>query len=70
MGANEPTHAVDVTDTVDAGIVSLRAHGAYLLGLGRDFDPDGFVRAMTVTAGPRVGVAHAVAFGRVQIQGR
>ena len=44
MGSNEPTHAVDVTDTIDVGVESLRAHDAYLTGLGRDFDPDEFLR--------------------------
>jgi LmbE family N-acetylglucosaminyl deacetylase len=69
MGANEPSHAVDVTDHLTAGVDSLRAHGAYLSGLGRDFDPEEFVRAMTATAGPAIGVPHAVAFGRIQLQG-
>ena len=51
MGALEPTHAVDVTDTLPAGVDSLRAHQAYLDGLGRDFDPDQFLRAVTTGAG-------------------
>jgi LmbE family N-acetylglucosaminyl deacetylase len=29
-----PTHFVDVTDTIDAGVASLREHKAYLDGLG------------------------------------
>ena len=69
MGANAPTHAVDVTDHLDAGVDSLRAHEAYLRGLGRDFDPEEFVRAMTGMAGPTIGVRHAVAFGRIQLDG-
>ncbi|WP_281689929.1 PIG-L deacetylase family protein [Pseudonocardia thermophila] len=69
MGANEPTHAVDVVDHLDAGIASLRAHQAYLRGLGRDFDPEQFVRAMTAMAGPTIGARHAVAFGQIQLQG-
>ena len=69
MGAGEPTHAVDVTGTVDAGVESLRAHEAYLKGLGREFDPDAFVRGLTAMAGPAIGVRHAVAFGRIQLQG-
>lgn len=40
-GSPEPTHAVDVTDTVPAGIASLKAHAAYLAGLGAaGADPD------------------------------
>jgi hypothetical protein len=60
---------VDVVDRLDAGIASLRAHEAYLRGLGRDFDPEQFVRAMTAMAGPAIGVRHAVAFGQIQLQG-
>ena len=69
MGANAPTHAVDVTDHLDAGIDSLRAHEAYLRGLGREFDPEEFVRGMTAMAGPMIGARHAVAFGRIQLDG-
>lgn len=69
MGSNHPTHAVDVTDTLDVGIESLEAHGVYLDGLGRDFDPAEFLRRMTVRPGRALGVEHAVAFGRVQLAG-
>jgi LmbE family N-acetylglucosaminyl deacetylase len=69
MGSNRPTHAVDVTDTLDAGIESLEAHRAYLDGLGRDFDPAEFLRGMTIGAGRALGVKHAVAFGRIQLGG-
>jgi LmbE family N-acetylglucosaminyl deacetylase len=63
MGALEPTHAVDVTHTLPAGIDSLRAHRAYLDGLGRDFDPDQFLRAVTAGAGQALGVQHPIALG-------
>ena len=53
MGADDPTHAVDVTDSLAAGVASLRAHRAYLDGLGRDFDPEQFLRAVTAGAGER-----------------
>jgi LmbE family N-acetylglucosaminyl deacetylase len=69
MGAGDPSHAVDVTDTVEVGIESLRAHQVYLRGLGRQFDPAAFVHTMTAMAGPHIGVAHAVAFGQIQVQG-
>lgn len=69
MGSNHPTHAVDVTSTLDAGIESLEAHRAYLDGLGRDFDPAEFLRAMTIEPGRALGVKHAVAFGRIQLAG-
>src|ERR1039457_582603 len=41
-GTGNPTHFVDVTGTIDAGIASLREHRAYLGGLGGDLDPDEF----------------------------
>jgi LmbE family N-acetylglucosaminyl deacetylase len=69
MGSNRPTHAVDITTTLDAGIESLEAHRTYLDGLGRDFDPGEFLRAMTIEPGRVLGVKHAVAFGRVQLAG-
>ncbi|MCF7547459.1 PIG-L deacetylase family protein [Pseudonocardia sp. WMMC193] len=69
MGASPPTHAVDVTDHLDAGIASLQAHEAYLRGLGRDFDPDEFVRGITAMAGPAISARHAVAFGQIHLQG-
>jgi hypothetical protein len=37
--------------------------------LGRVFDPEQFVRSLTAMAGPAIGVPHAVAFGRIQLQG-
>jgi LmbE family N-acetylglucosaminyl deacetylase len=69
MGVEDPTHAVDVTDSLAAGVASLRAHRAYLDGLGRDFDPEAFLHARTARAGTAIGVPHAVAFGRIYIQG-
>jgi len=69
MGSNEPMIAVDVTDTLDIGVESLRAHDTYLPGLGREFEPEQFLRAMTTGPGTAIGVQHAVAFGRVQLAG-
>jgi LmbE family N-acetylglucosaminyl deacetylase len=69
MGSDAPTHAVDVTDTLPAGMASLRAHRSYLDGLGRDFDPDGFLQGLTAGPGRALGVPNAVAFGRIGLQG-
>jgi LmbE family N-acetylglucosaminyl deacetylase len=69
MGSNAPSFAVDVTETLDTGVDSLRAHHAYLAGLGREFDPEQFLRGMTAGPGAAIGVPHAVAFGRVQLAG-
>jgi len=69
MGSDRPTHAVDVTTSLPLGIESLRAHRAYLDGLGRDFDPEKFLRGFTSRAGQALGVQYAVAFERIRIQG-
>ncbi len=60
-GSPESKHAVDVTDTYDRGMESLRAHEAYLRGLG-DFDPTGFLETFMAAAGSRLGVRYASPF--------
>jgi LmbE family N-acetylglucosaminyl deacetylase len=57
-----PTHAVDVTETIDRGVASLRAHAAYLAGLDSEMDPDAFLRGMAAQAGERFGGRPAVTF--------
>jgi LmbE family N-acetylglucosaminyl deacetylase len=54
LASPQPTHAVDVTDTFDAGVESLRRHAAYLAGLGGP-DPEGFLRAGAEQAAERFG---------------
>lgn len=62
-GSPQARHAVDVTATFDAGVESLRAHRAYLDGLGWEgFDPAEFLARLTTTAGEELGVRHATAF--------
>jgi LmbE family N-acetylglucosaminyl deacetylase len=58
----EPTHAVDVTESLDRGIASLQEHGAYLDGLGGSFDPAEFLESFARQVGSRLGVRFAVAF--------
>jgi LmbE family N-acetylglucosaminyl deacetylase len=63
--APEPTHAVDVTDSIGRGIASLEEHRVYLDGLPEGTlgtDPDGFLRGMAGQAGPLLGVQFAVPF--------
>lgn len=61
--STDPTHAVDVTASLDTGIASLRCHETYLAGLDDpNFDPDAFLRTSAATTGPRIGVEYAVAF--------
>jgi LmbE family N-acetylglucosaminyl deacetylase len=67
FAAGEATHYVDVSDTLAAGIESLRAHRAYLGGLGDGFDPAAFLRTNAEEAGRAVGVAAAVTFRRVPV---
>jgi LmbE family N-acetylglucosaminyl deacetylase len=63
----DPTHYVDVTSTIDAGIASLREHKAYIDGLGTGFDPDAFLRSNAEGAGRDAGVAAAVTFTRLTV---
>ncbi|MFD1860850.1 PIG-L family deacetylase [Aeromicrobium camelliae] len=62
-GSPQSTHAVDTTDTFDAGVASLTAHRAYIEGLGwENFDPAEFLESMSRPTGRRLGVTHAAAF--------
>ena len=56
-------HGVDVTDTFEQGVQSLRAHEAYLRGLGSgDFDPAEFLEGFSRAAGTRLGVRYGSTF--------
>lgn len=62
-GSPEPTHAVDVTDTIEIGIASLNEHAVYLAGLedgafGKE--PDPFLRTMAELGGEAAGLPMAV----------
>jgi LmbE family N-acetylglucosaminyl deacetylase len=59
-----PNYFVDVTDTIDAGIASLKEHRAYIEGLGNDFDPDDFLRNMAGYLGLAAGCEYAVGLRR------
>jgi LmbE family N-acetylglucosaminyl deacetylase len=59
-GTSHPTHFVDVSDTMDAGVASLREHAAYIEGLGTDFDPDEFLRNIAGYGGMAAGCEYAV----------
>jgi LmbE family N-acetylglucosaminyl deacetylase len=63
-GVSDPSHFVDVTATIEAGVASLREHQAYLDGLGRDFDPDEFLRTLAGYLGLAAGCEYAVGFRR------
>lgn len=56
-------HAVDVTDTFEAGVASLLEHRAYIEGLGwEDWDPREFLEGMLRGGGQGLGVAFAATF--------
>jgi LmbE family N-acetylglucosaminyl deacetylase len=57
-----PTHAVDVTPYIEAGVASLEKHRIYLDNLGYDFDPRGFLTSHLASMGKRFGCEYAVAF--------
>jgi LmbE family N-acetylglucosaminyl deacetylase len=66
LASPDATHAVDVTESFDAGVESLRRHAAYLEGLGGGPDPDEFLRGAAVAAGRRLGTELAVSFELLQ----
>jgi LmbE family N-acetylglucosaminyl deacetylase len=59
-GMPAPTHFVDVTDTIELGVTSLREHRAYIDGLGTDFDPDAFLKDIAGYGGMAAGCEYAV----------
>lgn len=61
VASPHPTHAVDVTGTFDVGVASLRAHAAYLRGLG-DPDPEAFLRSGAEAVAERFGGRLGVSF--------
>lgn len=63
-GSPMPTHAVDITESIDRGIASLVAHRIYLDGLGESSmaDPATFLRSMAAATGERFGGRAATAF--------
>ena len=63
FGSPASGHAVDTTDTFDAGVASLEAHRAYIDGLGwENFDPREFLEGFTRPVGSRLGVTYAAPF--------
>ena len=62
-GSPEATHAVDITDHLEAGIASLSCHAAYLDNLDdQDVEPDSILRPSAERVGALFGVALATAF--------
>jgi LmbE family N-acetylglucosaminyl deacetylase len=63
-GSPDGAHGVDVTDTFTDGIASLKAHTAYLDGLGDGAmsDPDQLLESFARETGSRLGVTYAALF--------
>jgi LmbE family N-acetylglucosaminyl deacetylase len=61
-GSPQATHFVDVGATIDVGVASLRAHAAYIDGLGTGFDPDAFLRGNARASGEQAGCEYAATF--------
>lgn len=56
-------HAVDVSETFEAGVASLEEHRAYIEGLGWEgWDPREFLDGILRQGGQGLGVAHAATF--------
>jgi LmbE family N-acetylglucosaminyl deacetylase len=53
-------HFVDISDSIDRGMESLRAHAVYFDALGGSAETEGFLRAGAAKVGAEVGVAHAL----------
>ena len=60
--SDRATHGVDVTDFIDKGITSLRAHGVYLENLSQKIDPDTMLRTEAELLGKLLGRRYAQAF--------
>jgi LmbE family N-acetylglucosaminyl deacetylase len=67
-GSPQPTHGVDVTGFLEAGIASLACHATYLAALGPSgTGPETFLRQTAEAAGPSIGVALATTFELVMV---
>ena len=66
-GSPEAAHGVDVTDHIDTGVASLKEHEAYINGLGRDFDPNSFLKDNASWAGAEMEVEYATRFEIINV---
>lgn len=66
-GSPQPTHAVDVSDYLDQGILSLKEHKAYIENLSSQFDPEAFLTEIAGATGQIFGCRYAVSFETILI---
>ena len=57
-----PTHAVDVSASLERGIAALREQRVYLENLDPSFNPEAYLREQAERVGRRAGVPLAVDF--------
>jgi LmbE family N-acetylglucosaminyl deacetylase len=63
FGSPQSGHGVDTTETFDAGVDSLKAHAAYIQGLGwENWDEREFLEGMGRATGQRLGVTFGAPF--------
>jgi len=62
------THGVDVGATLERGFASLKAHEAYLAGLGGQMDVEEFLESFARMTGTRLGCTFGVAFEVLPLQ--
>jgi LmbE family N-acetylglucosaminyl deacetylase len=68
-GSPEAGHGVDTTESFEAGVASLEAHGAYLAGLGsRPGAAREFLESMSRDGGARLGTRYAATFEVLQLK--
>ncbi|GAA0633357.1 PIG-L family deacetylase [Kutzneria viridogrisea] len=64
----QSTHAVDISDTFDLAVASLKEHRAYLAALGGDMaEPDQFLRRAAEAEGKRFGGVLATSFELIPV---
>ncbi len=66
-GSPDAAHAVDVTDYIDTGVASLKEHDAYIKGLGREFDPNSFLKDNASWTGAEMGTEYATRFEIINV---
>lgn len=68
-GSPDAEHAVDITETFEAGVASLAEHRAYLDGLDFEIDPEEMLEGFGRAAGSRFGTRYAAAFEMYPMRG-
>lgn len=68
-GSPDAEHAVDITESFDAGVASLSEHRVYLDGLSFHIDPEEMLEGFGRSAGTRFGTRYASAFEVYPLRG-